>query len=434
MNGSSEKCVLRKALFVINFMFIMGLCMSFSSKDVSASKKAASKVTGSLKNGVYTVSGKGKMTDSAKPTASQKKKIKKIVIKKGVTSLPEMAFSNCTKASTVSIASTVREIGMQAFAGTSIKRITIPKTVKEIGWGILRQCNLLETITLPGKFTVQKPSNDRILEPFVVGKKALKKVKFSTPLDPELVRMVGDCENFEVSSDDTKFKSEDGLIYTIDGRTLVRIPYARKEAVIAEGCEKVAVGSYSYSASGNYEADIYNGCGALQSIVFPASVNEVTDKVYSDHVSSYISSNENGFKVQLNTVKLNEDSIRTLWYSYTGNNFRKSLADELAKVGSASYTDGMVILKDGYLCGYIGSKDKNEVIVSDSVKVIGKYAFSSSGFDYKLKSVVLGKNVEEVGDYAFYLNKEIKVYVKSKNIKMSGKAFDACDTYELIFE
>lgn len=156
----------------------------------------------------------------------------------------------------------------------------------------------------------------------------------------------------------------------------------------------------------------------------------MTDKEYSNHVSSYIFSKEECFKIQHNTVNLNEDSIRTLWYSYAGNKFRKLLADELAKVGSASYTDGMVILKDGYLCGYIGSEDKNEVIVPDSVKVIGKYAFSSSG----LKSVVLGKNIEEVEDYAFHLNKEIKVYVKSKNIKMSSKAFDACDTYRFIFE
>ena len=429
MNKNLEKCLLQEVLLKIATVFLMAICLISLSDDASASKRASANVTASLKSGVYTISGKGKMTDNAKPKASQKNKIKKVVIKKGVTSIPEKAFKDCTNVSMVNISSTVKEIGMQAFAGTSIKSIVIPKTVKEIGWGICQDCNNLETMTIPGKFEVQKPSSDKIFEPFVVGKKSLKKVKFSTPLDPEIVRMVGDCENFEVLSNDSEFKSEDGLIYTKDGKTLVRIPYARSEAVIADGCEKVAVGSYSYSASGNYESDIYNGCGALKNIVFSESVNEVTDRVYSDHIS-FIAFHD-GFKVKLNTIKLDENSIKTLWYSYNGKNFKESLAEELARIGSASYTDGMVVLNDGYLCGYIRKEDKDEIIVPDNVKVIGKYAFSSSGSAYNIKSIVLGKNVEKIEDYAFYLNKEIIVNINSKNINISGNAFDSCDTYEI---
>ena len=417
-------------LMIINFMLMMVISLNFLSKDVSASKKSDLNVTASLKSGVYTISGKGKMTDSAKPKASQKNKIKKVVIKKGVTSIPEKAFKDCTNVSMVNISSTVKEIGMQAFAGTSIKNIVIPKTVKEIGWGICQDCDLLETMTLPGEIGVKEPSKKDMLAPFVIGKKSLKKVIFSTPLRfIDLVSLVGDCENFEVSSDDPKYKTIDGLMYTKDAKTLVRIPYARSEAVIADGCKKVAVGSYSYSASGNYESDIYNGCGALKNIVFSESVNEVTDRVYSDHIS-FIAFHD-GFKVKLNTIKLDENSIKTLWYSYNGKNFKESLAEELARIGSASYTDGMVVLNDGYLCGYIRKEDKDEIIVPDNVKVIGKYAFSSSGSAYNIKSIVLGKNVEKIEDYAFYLNKEIIVNINSKNINISGNAFDSCDTYEI---
>ena len=47
------------------------------------------------------------MPESAMPKVAQKKKIKKIVIKKGVTELPEDAFKNSNKARVITIASTV---------------------------------------------------------------------------------------------------------------------------------------------------------------------------------------------------------------------------------------------------------------------------------------------------------------------------------------
>lgn len=428
-----------------NFVFKKA---SASTTPISVSQKNTKPgVISTLKNGVFTVKGKGAMPDSAMPTASQKKKIKKIVVKKGVTSLPEFAFKNCKKATSIKIASSVKKIGMQAFAKTSVKKLTIPKTTENIGWGICMDCDLLETLVIPGKFNVLKPSFDHWLEPFVTGKNSLKTVKFSTALNPELVRMAGDCVNFEVLQDDPEFKSIDGIIYTKDGKTLVRIPYARSEAVIANGCETVAVGSFTYLASGHHEPYIYPGCKVLKSIVFPSSVKKVTDKVYSDHAGAMRYNGEGN--IQLNMSGLDTKSIKTLW-EYC--EWRKTLASELVKIGCASITDGMVVLNNGYLCGYIGD-EKNiteglvqyadgttgygkyeEITVPGNVKIIGKNAFSrhytSLCTDYPLKSVILGNNVELIEDYAFYLNPDIKVYIKNKNIKISDTAFKDCATCE----
>ena len=417
-------------LMIINFMLMMVISLNFLSKDVSASKKSDLNVTASLKSGVYTISGKGKMTDSAKPKASQKNKIKKVVIKKGVTSIPEKAFKDCTNVSMVNISSTVKEIGMQAFAGTSIKNIVIPKTVKEIGWGICQDCDLLETMTLPGEIGVKEPSKKDMLAPFVIGKKSLKKVIFSTPLRfIDLVSLVGDCENFEVSSNDPKYKTIDGLMYTKDAKTLVRIPYARTEASIAEGCENVSAGSYSYAADGYYKKNIYNGCGILKRIVFPSSVKKVKgDDYYSSFVrnDSYIENYK--CSIELNTTQLDSKSINILWASY--NPWRESLINELARNDLAVITDGMIVLKDGYLCGYFGDETKDEIAIPDSVKVIGKNVFSS----VSAKSFIISENVEMIEDYAFSDNDEIKLYIKSKKIKISDKAFKNCKSYSFIVE
>ena len=71
------------------------------------------KVKTTIKNGVCTVSGKGAMTDDT----SYNKKIKKVIIKDGVTSLPEEAFAGCLKLKEISIADSVKSIGACAEQG-----------------------------------------------------------------------------------------------------------------------------------------------------------------------------------------------------------------------------------------------------------------------------------------------------------------------------
>ena len=415
--------LLQGIMMVVIFIIIPG--GSFALEKTSAS--AASNVTSVLKNGVFTVQGKGDMPDSARPKASQRNKIKKIVVKKGVTSLPEFAFKNCKKATSIKIASSVKRIGMQAFARTAVKSLTIPKTAEGIGWGICLDCDLLEKLVIPGDFSVLGPSSENWKEPFVTGKKSLETVKFSTELNLENVRMAGDCENFIVSPDDPFFKSIDGIIYTKDGKTLARIPYAREEAVIAEGCEIIAAGSFNYTADAYNQYNSYWGCGALKSIVLPSSVKEVTDKVYSSFARIGRDNREGSIK--LNMAGLDIKSIKKLW-KYC--DWKKSLSDELARIGCADVIDGMVVLQNGYLCGYVGNRNQEEAVVPDSVKTIGESAFSEAWFKYGLNSVVLGSNVKSIKDYAFKMDKNIKIYIKSKNIKVSDKAFKDCGTYELI--
>lgn len=59
----------------------------------AATKKSSVKYE--LKNGTLTISGKGEMPKDM--TFKSNKKIKKVVIKKGVTTISEKAFEGCTK-------------------------------------------------------------------------------------------------------------------------------------------------------------------------------------------------------------------------------------------------------------------------------------------------------------------------------------------------
>ena len=286
--------------------------MLMQTDNASAAKKKIKQVNNSastsLRKGVLTVSGKGKMTKKLIPTQAQKKKIKKIIIKKGITELPEEAFAGCNKAEEITISSSVRKIGMHAFSDTAVKDMVIPKTVKGIGWGICERCKQLESLTVPGNFKVLKPSSDKYYEPFVVGEYALKTVKFSTALEPELVRMVGDCEKFELQDSDPNYKSIDGMIYTKDGKIgeIALITEADK-VIISSGVEKIRLNKKGYEKGltpeylfaimccekiGKYTADRYTVTAStiphfkedfIRKMVVPIldseSINIITEKI-----------------------------------------------------------------------------------------------------------------------------------------------------------
>ena len=108
------------------------------------------KVKTTIKNGVCTVSGKGAMTDDT----SYNKKIKKVIIKDGVTSLPEEAFAGCLKLKEISIADSVKSIGACAFMQTDLREITIPNSVKKLGNSVLSSCKKLTKVKMPGNVKI----------------------------------------------------------------------------------------------------------------------------------------------------------------------------------------------------------------------------------------------------------------------------------------
>lgn len=76
-------------------------------------------------------------------------------------------------------------------------------------------CKKLENITMPGNIGVIKvvydDGNDYVPSPFIwnIGK-SLKKVKFTTALNLDILKRIGKTENFEVAANDPKYKSVDG--------------------------------------------------------------------------------------------------------------------------------------------------------------------------------------------------------------------------------
>ncbi len=418
-----------------------------SDKTLAAKKKTKQPqeyVSMSFKKGVLTIKGNGEMGDPIKTTVYENKNVKKVVIKDGVTAIPDDAFEDCKKLTSVKISSTVKKIGVGAFGNTAIKSITIPKSVKKLGESAFYGCKNLENVTMPGNIgvieNIDADEDEHIPVPFWgYSDITLKKLKFTTALNLNVLKRIGKSENFEVAANDPKYKSVDGMIYSKDGKTLIRIPLGRKKVVIPESCTTVTAQSYGY--------EMYSMDSTMSEIVFPKTVT----KIISDGTLVDLGHYEcKDIKITLNMDYLDNESIQQLWASNAY--WEKSLKDELMRKGLAKLNEEnerMLMLEDGYLCSYltedennINKIEKNEtvngLVIPDNVKTIGSKAFGG----YYICSITLGSSVERVESTAFgwlkggWNDDSSKtyaiIYIKNNNIQLAQDAFNIGDYVKVI--
>lgn len=104
--------------------------------------------------GTLTISGNGAMEnyqyDYLKRAPWKDYEISKVVIKNGVTSIGDYAFSGCNNLSSITIPNTIKVIGNCAFENcTGLTNITIPDNVTNIGDNAFYNCSNLTEVNIP---------------------------------------------------------------------------------------------------------------------------------------------------------------------------------------------------------------------------------------------------------------------------------------------
>ena len=79
--------------------------------------------------------------------------IKSVIVGEGITSIGSYAFTLFKNAASVSLPSTLKKIGHDAFHSTGITEITIPESVTEISQNAFFYSNKLTKVTLPSALT-----------------------------------------------------------------------------------------------------------------------------------------------------------------------------------------------------------------------------------------------------------------------------------------
>ena len=107
--------------------------------------------------GVLTISGHGDMDDytrrayrqSTAPWSACQSAMVSAILKDGVTSVGQEAFSYCANLQSVLIPDGVTKIGYMAFRGAGLRRVTIPHSVREIGVSAFQECTELKSVKIP---------------------------------------------------------------------------------------------------------------------------------------------------------------------------------------------------------------------------------------------------------------------------------------------
>lgn len=377
--------------------------------------EAKTKVTYTLKKGTLTIKGKGAMP--AKMKFRRNKKIKKVIIKKGVTSVSYEAFALCKNLNSVTIPSTVKTIGIRSFYGTKISKITVPSKTKTIGQGAFGSCKDLKTIVMPGDFKLKlEEDTDDKLWYVASDQSAVDTITFNTKLKLANVSYLS-ANNLVVAKNDPSYQSIEGVIYTKDGKGIVRVPQKRTELKIKEGCTEFNMQSVLYNSTDS-EGDEFNNCSKLKKIVIPSSVKSI-NKV------KYKTDRADACDMHVDTIEIAPKDFDANSLYALGSSLGKNITIEsLMKLlpDQITYKDHMYITKDHGLLKYDG-KDAN-VEIPEEITWIAPEAFYRNE---TLKNVKLPSKITTIEENTFYGCSELEAVVIPDQVTMIGKsAFDEC--------
>lgn len=377
--------------------------------------EAKTKVTYTLKKGTLTIKGKGAMP--AKMKFRRNKKIKKVIIKKGVTSISYEAFALCKNLNSVTIPSTVKTIGIRSFYGTKISKIRVPSKTKTIGQGAFGSCKDLKTIVMPGDFKLKlEEDTDDKLWYVTSDQSAVDTITFNTKLKLANVSYLS-ANNLLVAKNDPSYQSIEGVIYTKDGKGIVRVPQKRTELKIKEGCTEFNMQSVLYNSTDS-EGDEFNNCSKLKKIVIPSSVKSI-NKI------KYKTDRADACDMHVDTIEIVPKDFDANSLYALGSSLGKNITIEsLMKLlpDQITYKDHMYITKDHGLLKYDG-KDAN-VEIPEEITWIAPEAFYRNE---TLKNVKLPSKITTIEENTFYGCSELEAVIIPDQVTMIGKsAFDEC--------
>ena len=377
--------------------------------------EAKTKVTYTLKKGTLTIKGKGAMP--AKMKFRRNKKIKKVIIKKGVTSISYEAFALCKNLNSVTIPSTVKTIGIRSFYGTKISKITVPSKTKTIGQGAFGSCKSLKTIVMPGDFKLKlEEDTDDKLWYVASDQSAVDTITFNTKLKLANVSYLS-ANNLVVAKNDPSYQSIEGVIYTKDGKGIVRVPQKRTELKIKEGCTEFNMQSVLYNSTDS-EGDEFNNCSKLKKIVIPSSVKSINK-------TKYKTDRADACDMHVDTIEIVPKDFDANSLYALGSSLGKNITIEsLMKLlpDQITYKDHMYITKDHGLLKYDG-KDAN-VEIPEEITWIAPEAFYRNE---TLKNVKLPSKITTIEENTFYGCSELEAVIIPDQVTMIGKsAFDEC--------
>jgi len=184
-----------------------------------------------------------------------------------VTRIEDSAFLGSSGLREVNIPGSVTSIGSQAFSRTGLVTVTVPNSVTSLGWNAFSDNPNLVSIVLPDGLNLMAYTNGKGGgEDFFFGNASLERII--------------------VGRGNRNYSSVDGVLFSRDGRTLVRFPQGRRghytipDTVTSIGYKAfynaVYLTSITMPASLTNIGDFaFDGCTSLFAVTIPNSVTSI---------------------------------------------------------------------------------------------------------------------------------------------------------------
>ena len=369
--------------------------------------------------------------------------LSKVTLGKNVTKIGKKAFSN-TALKEITFGKKVKEIGAGAFGNTSVKeiklgnnietigsnafekcaelkKVTLGNKVKEIGSKAFYQCGKLTTVSIGkalktigsrafdgcyGIKTVSVNSNNTNLlwkENVLMNKGKTKLYMGSfvknttcnidssiTEVDLAVLEHLK-AEQFEVSSENKKYYSEDGMLYSKDGTQLLVCPRGKKGMAVVS--EKAVRTDYDY-----YSAIVkvypFKNCANLEKIIIGKNVQYMDSQFTGCNSLKEIEVNgENQYFSSAKGSVLSKEKDKLLYFVVAEEDGTYTVPSGVASIDKDAFSGGV-------------EKPKH-IILSDEVS-------SFLDINFELSSITLGKNFHDINNLSsidqIYLSKDNLYY------------------------
>ena len=345
-------------------------------------------------NGTLTISGKGKMDTSSYPWSEYKKNIKSLVIKEGITDVDSCAFKECSSLETVSFPDSLKTIGAEAFEKCealteavfpknlesvgnmafsecySLVSVYIPASLTNIGFQAFHYCSGMSTIKVaagnpkyvsvdnvlyfkdmkePICYASKRPGEEYTIPESVVKLgvttfdfcKNLKKVYIGKNVED-----IGYCtfySSFEltdivVSADNPNFKSENGIVFSKDGKTLAAYPVGKRDTSYSIPKGITTIGTGAFATARFKSVTIPNTVTTIGNTAFYAA-SELTSVNIPDSVT-VIEDSAFAYCINLEKVKLPKkiQKIGTFAFNYCDKLSSITIENKDCEIGDNSST------------------------------------------------------------------------------------------------
>ena len=282
-----------------------------------------------------------------------------VTIPPGVTSIGDWAFYSCDKLYNVTIQDGMTTIGGHAFEECeNLKSVIIPGSVTSIGEEAFRDCTSLATALVPEMYDGHADI-------------------------PTIFNNCPASDDDEIFYRDVNVAIEDGFtwVYTLDG----------DDAVLGGGIDGLAippdttgglvipasVGGHPVTAIGE---DAFADCAGLTSVTIPDSVTDFDSSAFNgcSALQEFFVTEGNTHYKSVNGLLLSNDG-KTLVRGVGGN---VTIPDGVTEINRYAFYDCAGLL---------------EMVLPDSVKVIGEYAFAHTG----ISTVTIPAGVTAINRGAF---------------------------------